>query len=79
MQCVCAFCVVVFASLGKSGNFLGASLFPEEFVSSIEQLAIFFESTSVSIEDSNHLEKRIDSGVVGALDFVVYKCLELGR
>ena len=72
MQCVGSFCAAIFASLDKTGNFFGASLFPEEFVCSFEELTIFFELASVGIEDGIHLEKRVDSGVVGSLDFMIY-------
>jgi hypothetical protein len=41
-------------------------------------LYILFKFAGVSVEDSIEGKERIDGGVIGSLDFVINKLLELG-
>ena len=70
-----SFVVTVFASLSETGYFFGATLFPEEFVFSVEKLSVFFEFSCFGIENGIEGKERIDGRVVGAFDFIVDELL----
>ena len=60
MEGICTFFLTVFASLGKAGKFLGASFFPKRLVLAVEEVAVFFEFSSVGVEDGVKLVKGVD-------------------
>ena len=78
MERVGACVAAVFASLCKTGDFLGASLFPKSFVLAFEKVAVFFEFSSVGIQDSIEFVEGIRGRIGSALDFGIDELLELG-
>ncbi len=79
MKCVGAFVFAVFASLCKTGDFFGASLFPHSFVLTFEKVLVLFEFSGVGVENGIELVKGVDLGIGSTLDFGVNQLLELGR
>ena len=78
MESIGAFVGAIFAALCKTGDFFGASFFPEDAVFAFEEMAVFFQFTGVGVEDG--IEGLVeDCGRIGsALDFGGNQLLELG-
>jgi hypothetical protein len=79
MKPIGAFVITVLASLCKTGDFLGVSLFSKGLVLAFEKVAVFFEFSVVGVEYSVEFVEEIDSGIGSTLDFSINKLSELGR
>ncbi len=79
MKRIGAFVITVLAALCKTGDFLGASLFPKGLVLAFEKVAVFFEFSDVGVEDSVEFVEGIDSGIGSTLDFSINKLSEHRR
>jgi hypothetical protein len=79
MKRIGAFVVTVLPSLCKTGDFLGAAVFPKGLVLAFEKVAVFFEFSTVGVEDGVEFVEGIDSGIGSTLDFSINKLSELGR
>jgi len=63
VKSVGAFVGTVGSSLGKAGNFFGATLFPEVLVLAFEKVSVLFQFAGIGIEDCVELAERVDGGV----------------
>jgi hypothetical protein len=79
MKRVGAFVITVLPSLCKTGDFLGAAIFPKGLVLAFEKVAVFFEFSVAGVEDSVEFVEGIDSGIGSTLDFSINKLSELER
>ena len=77
MDCLSAFDGAVFASLGKPSEFLGAACFPLEFVRSLEEMPVFLQFASFSVQDGIGVKERVEFGVMGTEKFLLDQSLDL--